>query len=551
MENHSIDSVSQIVNMSLNNKSVRIMMIDNKPHFVANDVAALFGYKRPVDTIRKHCKGTLRRLPLKTAGGEQEARFIDESDVYRLAFKSKLPEAERFQDWIVNEVLPSIRKYGAYASDKTINELQQNPVKIQELINNLSQETKLHNELKQIQIKDQQKIKELEDQLNFDKAELEIVNNLANIYMSDFLFKSFVCDIAYVFHINDRTYKFGKSDNIGRRITELKIKYGKDIKLIAIFETPVPKTMLESLFKRFLIRHNLEIPQTFVKSTDNKMHHAGKRELFTTRPGYGIAKIISNFLAIANEASIPSRIKDYITILQLENNNLKDIIGQAIDQKKLDKAFDKINTNITSQISSLPPPPIAMESTLIKELQNVSIFEGTKVCNKCNKEKPKTAFPIAKNYLTNICAACNTERRNMQKKALAEKQAEPDYKRKCQTCQLDLPACEYHAVYSVNCRQCHAKLYKETVLQNPNSRMAIAEKQEMLFKDKKHFCTVCKTESSIDNFKKNVKKKYEIENVCKPCFSIQQKKYTATRAANHKKKKMNEKINEENNGITL
>ena len=76
--------------------SIRTVEEDGKVLFCGNDVAKALGYKRPADAITAHCKGSvIRRLP--TAGGEQSMKFIPEGDVYRLAAKSELPGAERFE----------------------------------------------------------------------------------------------------------------------------------------------------------------------------------------------------------------------------------------------------------------------------------------------------------------------------------------------------------------------------------------------------------------------------------------------------------------------
>lgn len=81
--------------------------------FCGKDVASALGYKRPADAITAHCKGSvICRLP--TNGGEQAVKFIPEGDIYRLAAKSELPGAERFESWIFDEVIPSIRKTGGY-----------------------------------------------------------------------------------------------------------------------------------------------------------------------------------------------------------------------------------------------------------------------------------------------------------------------------------------------------------------------------------------------------------------------------------------------------
>ena len=94
--------------------SIRTVESDGKILFCGSDVAKALGYARPNEAVAKHCKGTLKRSTL-TAGGAQEMLFIPEGDVYRLIVRSKLPSAERFEKWVFDEVLPSIRKTGAYS----------------------------------------------------------------------------------------------------------------------------------------------------------------------------------------------------------------------------------------------------------------------------------------------------------------------------------------------------------------------------------------------------------------------------------------------------
>mgnify|MGYP004493164665 CR=1 FL=1 len=92
---------------------IRTVEIDGKPYFVANDVAKSLGYKRPADAVTAHCKGSVKHRYL-TEGGKQEVKVIPEGDVYRLISRSKLPSAEKFERWVFDEVIPSIRKNGGY-----------------------------------------------------------------------------------------------------------------------------------------------------------------------------------------------------------------------------------------------------------------------------------------------------------------------------------------------------------------------------------------------------------------------------------------------------
>lgn len=95
---------------------VRIVELKGKSYFIANDVAKALGYASPKDAITRHCKGATFRSYL-TDGGKQKAKVIPEGDIYRLIVKSKLPSAEKFESWVFDDVLPTIRKTGGYVED--------------------------------------------------------------------------------------------------------------------------------------------------------------------------------------------------------------------------------------------------------------------------------------------------------------------------------------------------------------------------------------------------------------------------------------------------
>lgn len=93
--------------------SVRMIEINNKPYAVANDVAKALGYSNPRDAISKHCKGVVKCDTL-TNGGVQKVSSIPEGDIYRLIIRSKLPQAEKFESWVTDEILPKIRRTGGF-----------------------------------------------------------------------------------------------------------------------------------------------------------------------------------------------------------------------------------------------------------------------------------------------------------------------------------------------------------------------------------------------------------------------------------------------------
>jgi prophage antirepressor-like protein len=92
-----------------------------EPWFVAKDVADLLEYSNPHEAIRTHCKG-VREILIPSAGGDQMTKVMPERDVYRLIMRSKMPAAEAFEEWVVGEVLPSIRKTGSYQQPMTPGE---------------------------------------------------------------------------------------------------------------------------------------------------------------------------------------------------------------------------------------------------------------------------------------------------------------------------------------------------------------------------------------------------------------------------------------------
>lgn len=88
----------------------------DKIYFVASDVAKALGYKRPADAVSAHCRYTVKRsIPHPQGKGTLQVNTIPEGDVYRLAARSELPSAEKFESWVFDEVLPTIRKTGGYS----------------------------------------------------------------------------------------------------------------------------------------------------------------------------------------------------------------------------------------------------------------------------------------------------------------------------------------------------------------------------------------------------------------------------------------------------
>lgn len=114
---------------------IDVILIDNKPYFEGTKVAKILGYSNPHAAISRHCKdpglifhevevNTGRKRDGSYAMQKVSKIFIDEGNVYRLIIKSKKPQAIIFERWVMDEVLPSIRKNGEYTySEKYIKNL--------------------------------------------------------------------------------------------------------------------------------------------------------------------------------------------------------------------------------------------------------------------------------------------------------------------------------------------------------------------------------------------------------------------------------------------
>ena len=104
-----------------------VLIIGGKEYFPASKCASILGYTNPRDAIVRHCRGVVKHDIIDNLGRTQEMNFIPEGDLYRLIIRSNLPEAQRFESWVFDEVLPSIRKYGLYAPDVLIDKMLGNP----------------------------------------------------------------------------------------------------------------------------------------------------------------------------------------------------------------------------------------------------------------------------------------------------------------------------------------------------------------------------------------------------------------------------------------
>lgn len=103
-----------LIPFNFEGRDVRAVDVGGVPHLVGKDVAEALGYTNPNKAMGDHCKGVTKRYPLSTAGGVQLVRVLGEADVMRLVVSSSLPEAQRFERFLFEELLPEYRRTGGF-----------------------------------------------------------------------------------------------------------------------------------------------------------------------------------------------------------------------------------------------------------------------------------------------------------------------------------------------------------------------------------------------------------------------------------------------------
>lgn len=150
--------------------TIRILMINGEPWFVGKDVAEALGYKNTrvalQDNVKPKHKGVTK---VTTFGGEQDMVIIDEPGLYRLISHSNLPAAEDFQDWIYEELLPTVRKTGSYSLQKSDSYMIEDPI---ERASRWIEEQRAH----------QEKVKALESQVVVKDQQLALMQPKAEFF---------------------------------------------------------------------------------------------------------------------------------------------------------------------------------------------------------------------------------------------------------------------------------------------------------------------------------------------------------------------------------
>lgn len=132
---------NQLQAFNFNGSDVRALVINGNPYFVGKDVATILGYKNTKDALLKHVDDEDKLgSQIATSGQNREMKVINESGLYSLILSSKLPSAKKFKRWVTSEVLPAIRKHGAFMTNEKIEEVLLNPDTIIKLATELKTE---------------------------------------------------------------------------------------------------------------------------------------------------------------------------------------------------------------------------------------------------------------------------------------------------------------------------------------------------------------------------------------------------------------------------
>ena len=123
-----------------NGNEVRTIQKDGEPWWVLKDVCGILGISKYRDTASRLDEDERGSVRVDTPGGEQEMTVVNESGLYNVILRSDKPEAKPFRKWVTSEVLPSIRKHGAYMTPQKIEEVLLNPDTIIKLATELKAE---------------------------------------------------------------------------------------------------------------------------------------------------------------------------------------------------------------------------------------------------------------------------------------------------------------------------------------------------------------------------------------------------------------------------
>ncbi|MDV7758228.1 phage antirepressor [Liquorilactobacillus mali] len=139
-----------LISFDFQGNKVRTVQISNEPYFVGKDVAEILGYQNGSRDINRHVDEEDRQnYQNGTFESPRGLTVINESGLYSLILSSKMPNAKQFKHWVTSEVLPSIRKHGAYMTPEKLQETLAQPENMIQILTALKDEQEAHKKLQQ------------------------------------------------------------------------------------------------------------------------------------------------------------------------------------------------------------------------------------------------------------------------------------------------------------------------------------------------------------------------------------------------------------------
>lgn len=243
---------NELQKFNFNGQKVQVIMMENEPYFLGKEVAVILGYKNERDALSRHvdeedvktlkykaCRET-RQAELWGGKDFSDKKLINESGLYSLILSSKLPSAKKFKRWVTNEVLPSIRKHGAYMTEETVEEILTNPDTIIKLATQLKEERLAHQKTKEEKLMVEQQLSEAKPKVTYydiilQNPSLVSITQIAKDYgMSGKAMNQKLKELKLQFKQSDTWFLYAKYQNKGWTSSETKViptQYGDKVKM--------------------------------------------------------------------------------------------------------------------------------------------------------------------------------------------------------------------------------------------------------------------------------------------------------------------------------
>lgn len=225
---------------SFEDQQVRTIVVNNEPYFVGKDVANILGYTHGARDINAHVEDEDKlKSQIRTAGQMREQLIINESGLYSLILSSKMPNAKRFKHWVTSEVLPTIRKHGAYMTDEKAFDVVHNKNGLADLLQQAADQLKQ----KDIQIEEMKPKAMLADAITASETSI-LVGEMAKILKKNGIntgqnrFFKWLRTNGYLIKRKDTDYNMPTQKSMNLKLFEIKERTIVDGNSTRIVKTP-------------------------------------------------------------------------------------------------------------------------------------------------------------------------------------------------------------------------------------------------------------------------------------------------------------------------